>query len=233
MLQLALAAVPCLGLLLWMSWITLATGRIWLGLSRMVIQLLSIGYALKYIFAIQSGWILVAAMLTMTMVSAWIAAGSIPGKRTRVWRTALMAIGASGTVVTLWILFVVLRIDWHNLRTAIPLAGMIFSNSINSVSIAGERYALEINRVASNRQEAKRQSFAAAMIPTTNSLFAVGVVSIPGMMTGQILDGADTQVAARYQIMVMMMLLASSGLAAMIYLALVSRMTKSPVSEES
>lgn len=216
--SLALAAIPCLLLLGWMIFQALPTRRMWLGLLRMVIQLLLIGYLLPMIFATGSSSLLVVAMFLMTLVSAWIASGSIPGSRGGNWRRAVVAIGVAGSCVSVWILFVVLKISPGDLRTAIPLAGMIFSNAINSVSIAGERLALEQAQQTAPG-EARRQAFKAAMIPVTNALFAVGVVSIPGMMTGQILDGARPEIAARYQIMVMMMVLSSAGLAALVYLA--------------
>lgn len=231
--RLALAAIPCLLLLSWMFWQALPTQRMGLGLSRMMVQLLLIGYLLQFIFAAETVWVLVAAMLLMSVVAAWIATGSIPGARRESWWKAVTAIGVSGTVVTIWILAVVLQIDPTNLRTAIPLTGMIFSNSINSVSIAGERFVEERQKEGSQLSSARQASFTAAMIPVTNALFAVGVVSIPGMMTGQILDGADPQIAARYQIMVMLMLLSSSGLSALIYLTLESRWPASTFSQNT
>lgn len=221
--HLVLAALPCLLLLGTMLWQQLPTDRIWLGLGRMVTQLLLIGYVLQSIFSAGSPWILFLAMILMTIISAWIAAGSIPGNRHQTWGRAILAIGLSGSLVAAWTLFLVLGVSPGNLRTAIPLAGMIYANSINSVSIAGERFATEWKNLETSVAVAKRHAFAAAMIPVTNSLLAVGVVSIPGMMTGQILAGADPQIAARYQIMVMLMLLSSSGLSALLFLALESR----------
>ncbi|MCF6190181.1 MAG: ABC transporter permease [Cocleimonas sp.] len=66
-------------------------------------------------------------------------------------------------------------------------------------------------------------AFRTAMIPITNSLFAVGLVSLPGMMTGQILSGVDPLVAVRYQIMVMAMVFASGGISSAICLVLFTR----------
>jgi len=99
---------------------------------------------------------------------------------------------------------------------------MVFSTAMNSVSVAGERFYSECQRNTGTK-EAARMAFTASMIPTTNSLFAVGVVSIPGMMTGQILSGVDPTIAARYQIMVMLMLFGASGTAAILFLNLAQR----------
>jgi putative ABC transport system permease protein len=68
--------------------------------------------------------------------------------------------------------------------------------------------------------EAKKIALQAALIPITNSLFAVGLVSIPGMMTGQILSGVNPPIAARYQIMVMCMIFGSTGISAACFLTM-------------
>jgi putative ABC transport system permease protein len=99
---------------------------------------------------------------------------------------------------------------------------MIFANSMNAVSISAERFENENERGYSYR-EARATSYKAALIPIINSLFAVGLVSLPGMMTGQILSGVDPLIAVRYQMMVMLMILGSAGISVAIYLLLLKR----------
>jgi putative ABC transport system permease protein len=70
---------------------------------------------------------------------------------------------------------------------------------------------------------AREFAFKAALIPITNALFDVGLVSLPGMMTGQIIAGVDPPIAARYQIMVMCMLFSSAGLSAACFLYFLTR----------
>ena len=94
---------------------------------------------------------------------------------------------------------------------------MIFANSMNAVSLAAERLFAEMERGVSFK-EARKKALQAALIPITNSLFAVGLVSIPGMMTGQILSGVSPFIAARYQIMVMCMIFGSAGLSTALFL---------------
>jgi putative ABC transport system permease protein len=106
---------------------------------------------------------------------------------------------------------------WFEPRYMIPLAGMIFANSMNSVSLAAERLAAELSRDLDFRQ-ARNEAFQAAFIPTINSMLAVGLVSLPGMMTGQILSGVSPTVAAHYQIVVMCMIFASAGLSTALFL---------------
>ena len=108
---------------------------------------------------------------------------------------------------------------WYWPRYVIPLAGMIFTNAMNSVSLAAERFEAELKRdVAYN--EARAIALRASLIPITNSLFAVGLVSLPGMMTGQILSGISPLIAARYQIMVMCMVYGAAGISSASFLML-------------
>jgi putative ABC transport system permease protein len=108
---------------------------------------------------------------------------------------------------------------WFSPQYVVPLAGMIFAGAMNAVSLAAERMQSELDKPA-GFNAARRVAFQAALIPITNSLFAVGLVALPGMMTGQILSGISPLVAAKYQIVVMTMLFGASGIAAAIYLTM-------------
>ena len=101
---------------------------------------------------------------------------------------------------------------------------MIFVNSMNTVSLAAERFEAERGR-GESLHGARRTALDAALIPQINGLLAVGLVSLPGMISGQILSGVDPLVAVRYQIMVMCMIFGSGGLAAASYLTLRGRST--------
>ncbi len=96
---------------------------------------------------------------------------------------------------------------------------MIFANAMNAISLAAERFTSELAHQQTYPQ-ARNIAFGTALIPITNSLLAVGLVSIPGMMSGQILSGITPVIAARYQIMVMCMLFASAGLSTALFLTL-------------
>ena len=94
---------------------------------------------------------------------------------------------------------------------------MIFANAMNSVSLAAERLEAETERNVPYDQ-ARNIALRASLTPITNSLFAVGLVSLPGMMTGQILSGVSPLIAVRYQIMVMCMIFGSAGISAACFL---------------
>ena len=125
--------------------------------------------------------------------------------------------GCTVIIITQW----VLKLNpWYAPHYMIPIAGMIFAGSMNSVSLAAERITAETAR-AVPYQKARTIALNAALIPIFNTLLAVGIVALPGMMTGQILSGISPFIAVRYQIMVMCMLFGSSGISAACFLTLV------------
>ena len=97
---------------------------------------------------------------------------------------------------------------------------MVFANCMNSISLAAERFENENeNRLSFENQ--RNIAFKASLIPITNSLLAVGLVSLPGTMTGMILSGISPIIAVKYQIMVMCMIFGSTGLSSALYLMLI------------
>ncbi len=191
--------------------------------SRMLGQLLIVGYFLGYIFNSDSAWIIVLILIVMVVASSWIALRTITKHRKQLLVTVLISLLIGGATTLLLVTQAVLDIDpWYKPQFIIPLAGMIFANSMNSISLAAERYFDEIGRGVA-AIEARNIAFRTSMIPIINSLFAVGLVSLPGMMTGQILSGVDPLIAVRYQIMVMAMIFGSGGISSAVCLALFVR----------
>ena len=202
------------------------SGRGWTAtysVARMLVQLIVIGYFLVFIFNATDAWIICAVLAVMLLVASWISLGPVSEVRFRLYPSVLLALTVGGGLVLFTVTVGVLHLDpWYQPRYMVPLAGMIFANSMNTVSIAAERFESELSHDHS-AEKSKRIAFHAGMIPVINSMFAVGLVALPGMMTGQILSGVSPLIAARYQIVVMAMLFAASGLSAAIYLQLVSR----------
>lgn len=190
---------------------------------RMLVQLLLIGYVLIYIFE-SDHWLVIAAVVAiMIIASSWIAIRPLNERDLQAYLKALAAISIGGlptlTLVTQWVIDVE---PWFSPRYLVPLAGMIFAGSMNAVSLAAERYQAESAR-GIDYPNARQMAFQAALIPIINSLFAVGLVSLPGMMTGQILSGISPLIAAQYQIVVMTMLFGATGISAAVYLAMLRR----------
>ena len=196
------------------------------GLVRMLVQLLAVGYVLVYIFGADSPLMVTTILIVMVMVSSWIALRTIKEHRKHLYPFAFIAIlFGSGSVLAL-ITQLVLKLDpWYTPHYIIPLAGMIFAAAMTSVSISAERMTAELSR-GESYGSARSIALRAALIPITNALFAVGIVSLPGMMTGQILSGTSPLIAARYQILVMCMMYASAGLSASGFLYLMRNHTQ-------
>ncbi|MFQ5639392.1 MAG: ABC transporter permease [bacterium] len=177
-------------------------------------------YFLAYIFEANSAWVVVTVLTVMVFASSWIALRTTKLKRTTLYKKTLYSLLLGGGITFLLVTQVVLDLNpWYSPRYVIPLAGMIFASAMNSVSLAAERATAEIERNV-DFQQARNIALRTSLIPITNSLFAVGLVSLPGMMTGQILSGISPLVAARYQIMVMCMIFGSAGISSALFLKL-------------
>jgi len=186
--------------------------------ARMLIQLLLIGYVLTYIFETDHPGVIVFVLGVMLVAASWIALRPLKKKQPHLYGKALGAIIVGGTLTLALVTQVVLGVQpWFLPRYVVPLAGMIFASSMNTVSLAAERFEAECER-SRPYTEARNTALQSSLIPVTNSLFAVGLVSLPGMMTGQILSGVSPLVAAKYQIVIMCMVFGASGLSAALYL---------------
>ena len=187
---------------------------------RMLIQLLLIGYVLTYIFETDQPIVILLVVLFMILMSSWIALRPLQERGIKAFIVVVASLGLSGLAVLFLISqFIVELPRWFEPSFIIPIAGMIFANSMNTVSLAGERFFTEQER-GTNYREARKIALETAMIPQINALLAVGLVSLPGMMTGQILSGIDPLTAARYQLMVMCMIFSTAGLSAVTYMSL-------------
>ncbi len=185
---------------------------------RMLVQLMLIGYILVFIFQTESASIVMAVLFVMLISAGWISLRTMKESIKRLYLKSFLSILVGGGSVLILITQLVLELDpWFEPSFMIPLAGMIFANSMNAISLAGERFESELER-GEEYLHARNTALMASLIPITNALLAVGLVSLPGMMTGQILSGVSPHIAARYQIMVMCMIFGSSGLSSALFL---------------
>jgi putative ABC transport system permease protein len=208
--------------------LSLGLGRqLALAAVRTVVQLLAIGYVLGWVFAYARWYAVLPVMAVMTIIAGL--AGASRGARTYVGQRAdsIVSIWVSAWLVAAVGLFAVIRIHpWYEPQYAIPILGMILGNTLTGVSLAIERMTEELTArrdrvdmalaLGATRWEAAqgpaRQAVRAGMIPTLNQMAVVGVVSLPGMMTGQVLAGQSPLQAVRYQIVIMFLIAASSAL---------------------
>ncbi len=218
LINLAIAFIPALVMVGVMLVWSLRAGNALYAMTRMLGQLLLIGYFLTYIFESDNMWIVLIVLSVMVFVASWIALHNTTIKSKQIYLCIFGAIVIAGGSTLAIVSAGVLQLEpWYQARFLIPLAGMIFANSMNSVSLCAERLSAEMRR-GDDWLTARTTALQAGMIPMVNSLFAVGLVSLPGMMTGQILSGVSPLIAVRYQVMVMCMIFGSGGLAAVLFL---------------
>ena len=205
---------------------------------RLVTQLVLVGFILRMVFAIASPPVTLLVVLAMVAIAGREVAAR---PEQRLGRFGNYAVGASAVAVATF-LAVVLALTtairphpWYDPRYAIPLVGIVLGNVLNSASLAldsvlggvmRERAAIEA-RLALGTSYLRamrgliRASVRRALLPTINQMSAAGIITLPGIMTGQILAGMDPLEAAKYQILLMFLLSGGSGLAAVavVYLA--------------
>ena len=215
--RLAIGVIPAAMVVAVMARWSLGIMRPSVALARMVLQLLMIGFLLVFIFDSNNGIIVLLVCGVMILSAAGIALRTIPST----WMdfgVAALAILIGGGIPYAIATQLILQVDpWFAPRVMVPLAGMAFANGMNAISLAAERFESERNQGVSI-DNARSTALQTALIPISNGLLAVGLVSIPGMMTGQVLSGVSPFIAARYQIMVMFMVFGSAGLSSIGYL---------------
>lgn len=205
---------------------------------RTIVQLLLVGYVLKWVFDIRS-FLVLAPVLLLMVIAATHTAVTRPSRSFAgaSWHTFLTLV-AVGMIVTFTATKLIIAVrPWYEPRYLIPLLGMVLGNTMTSLALcmdqlletlADRRAEVEMElALGATRWEAARGPLGDAvrrgMIPIINSMMVVGLVHLPGMMTGQILAGADPVVAVKYQIMIMFMLAAGSSLGAMAIALLIYR----------
>lgn len=199
------------------------------GAIRTVIQLVLVGYILVYIFALDRWYLVIAVLLAMLAVATHTAVHRQSSRSQKLFVVTGVALLIGSGLTLVYIGAAVIRVDpWYNPRYLIPLFGMIVGNAMNAAALAVERLSAEMGErkaeieaylalgasAARASREALRRALRASLIPTVNSLMVVGIVALPGMMTGQIIAGSSPLIAVRYQIVVMFMLAGSVALTA-------------------
>jgi putative ABC transport system permease protein len=194
---------------------------------RTYAQLFALGFALRWVFGIDSPWLVLGILALMVAVAARIVLRRSPDAPAGLFGHAVLSMTVVGFAVTFAVTALVIHVEpWYAPRYVIPIAGMVLGNSMNGIALTLERVfadlesrktdVLALTALGASPWEAARDSVRAAvragLIPTINSMSAVGIVFIPGMMTGQILAGADPVEATGYQIVVMLMVSAATAL---------------------
>jgi putative ABC transport system permease protein len=205
------------------------------GTVRTFAQLFMLGLVLKYVFNIRLWWPVLLIFWCMLAFAVQIIHGRVKEKSVRYLDTTFLSMFLSFTLITMIINGIIVQVrPWYEPRYFLPLGGMVIGNSMNAIAIALERLLGELRKStnlvemrltlgATYREAAAditRGAVRAGMIPSINAMMGVGMVFIPGMMTGQILAGADVITAVKYQIMVMLMLVGSTSVGSVLVVLL-------------
>ncbi len=185
---------------------------------RSLMQLIAIGYILDIVFAIDNWWAVLAILGIMIGIATVVTRNRIDQKLKRLLPTVALSLVASSAFTLGYVILLIVQPDrWYEPQYIIPLAGMLFGNAMNSASLAGERLLNSINQ---NRGEIethlclgatpngaiatyKKEAIRTGLIPILNNMVVVGLVSLPGMFTGQVLGGSDPLDAVSYQILIL------------------------------
>ncbi|MBU1701298.1 MAG: iron export ABC transporter permease subunit FetB [Candidatus Eisenbacteria bacterium] len=238
--DLSVAALLILGLAGLSAWIRLGVGRqILIAALRTTVQLLLIGWVLKALFAhIHLGWV---ALMALIMLAA--AGREVVSRQKRPlagWRgygVGSSSMFISSFAITILALNLIIKPDpWYTPQYAIPLLGMMLGNTMNGIALATDRLtqsAWQQRMVIEQRlmlghtrsqaiSDIRRECLRTGMIPMINAMSAAGLVSLPGMMTGQILAGSPPVEAVKYQILIMFLITAGTGFGSILTIWLAS-----------
>lgn len=206
----------------------------WAGL-RMFVQLLLVGYVLHLVFALKTPVPVLLILVVMIGFAVQTIGARVKTRMPHFYRIVGTAIlfGCGGMTFFFCTLVIGLK-PWYDPRYLIPLAGMIIGNSMTGASLAVERLAAEFKErreeietalslggsVQAASELAVSSAFRAALIPSINAMAAMGLVFLPGMMTGQILSGTEPMIAVKYQIAIMCVITGSVAVTTFLILRL-------------
>jgi UDP-glucose/iron transport system permease protein len=205
---------------------------------RTVVQLLLLGLILRYVFEPRVHWLLAVVVAVMLLAASHAAVQRSESRFRGLTLLALVSLAVSAMLTTVVVTGVIVGVrPWYQPRYMIPLLGMILGNGLTGVSLCVDQLLTGLREkrdhvemdlaMGATRWEAARGPLRDAvrrgMVPILNSMSVVGIVAIPGMMTGQILAGADPAQAAKYQIVVMFMIAAATSLCCIMMALLIYR----------
>lgn len=194
------------------------SGQLFNSFARMIVQLAVIGLVLEFIFKQMNLWLTLLWMLVMITNAVLTLRGRLKLPKGIVLPVLILSLLATSLLIMPWIILLVIKPDpLHSPYFLIPIYGMVLGNSMNSCALALERFEsgladnwkayLSRLSLGASLWEAVLPAFRKAMqtslMPQLLSIAAIGVVSLPGMMTGQILGGSSPLVAIKYQMMIM------------------------------
>ena len=201
--------------------------RLAIASARTIVQLLLLGYILLPVFRWRQPWMVVALAIGMIALASREALRRAGRTFDGAWSGVFISLLVAATLTTMYGTAVIIQVDpWWQPRYLIPLLGMVLGNGLNGISLGldsgltaldeGRGRVESLLALGATRWEAARPVIQVAvrtgMVPILNTMSVVGLVSIPGMMTGQILGGTPPEQAARYQVLIIFLIAGATGL---------------------
>ncbi len=228
-----------LGVLLWLNGFS-QVKQFWWASIRMVLQLLLMGVWLSWVFYSENPlWTVLVGVVMLSVAGYEITKRQqYRFKRLHGLMIGFLSLSFTALLLLIGVLTLVVQPDpWYQAQYAIPLLGMLLGNSMTAIGLGLDSLTrnavqmkakieaqLALGKTAKQSLSfIKQQSLHSAMIPVINMLVAAGIISLPGMMTGQVLAGVDPMEAVKYQIMIMLLIATSTGLGTLIALEMASR----------
>ncbi len=213
------------------------TKDILISFTRMSIQLFIAGFTLLYVFKINNIFLTTAIFVAMIYFATRIVVSRAKVKVENIALYIFISILISSSIILAFMLFGIIRLGVIQARYVIPLAGMIIGNSMNSTAIGIERFFSKAKDdseliesflcLGANSKEAlalvRRDAFYSSLLPSLSSASGMGIVFLPGMMTGQILSGINPIESVNYQVAIVISIAASVTIANYIILRMVGK----------
>lgn len=211
--------------------------RVSVATARAVVQLLAVGLIIGWVFERNTWYWIVGLLLVMASIAGFTAAGRMGGSRLRLSWLMSLILGGVTAVALIYYTQVVIGLRQWDARYFIPLGGMLLGNAMTAATLAVERVSSDLAREQNDvevylslgaspwqaSRPAVRRAVGAALTPTINAMLVVGVVKLPGMMTGQMLGGSEPFQAALYQLMILSGILFCDSMAATLSAGLLYR----------
>ncbi|MCP4702166.1 MAG: iron export ABC transporter permease subunit FetB [Gammaproteobacteria bacterium] len=227
-LLLAACLVALLAVLSALIGLSQASGKIVLAAVRTALQLFLIGWVLKLLFAqTHPGW--VGLMAVIMLLAAGYEVTRRQQRGFKGWLAYGMGTGSiffSSFLIVLFTLWFLIEADpWYKPQYAISLLGMLLGNTMNGISLGLDRLTqsawqqkglIETRLMLGHSwsqtiSDIRRDSIRTGMIPIMNAMAAAGIITLPGLMTGQILAGSSPVEAVKYQILIMFLIVSGTG----------------------
>ena len=205
--------------------------------ARATVQLIAVGLILGWVFAREQWWAISLILLAMTAIAGFTAGRRVNKLLSGMGPLFTLVLGAVTAITLIYVTQAAVGVHRYTAQYFIPLGGIILGNAMTSAVLATTRYAEDLaeqrekveaalslgaSPAQATRKMASR-AFMAAVTPVVNAMLIVGIVKLPGVMVGTLLGGVEPLVAAKYQLVVMFMLVFGDGTTAVAVLLLVRR----------